>query len=912
MKSKIFVIIIFVLFCIYPQYVVKATVYNGTSGFSTAASGGGGGSCNNRKLYCPYDNGNGGGIYVAYVAYIKNGNINELPESNRAFIYLEGNQSATWKKVWIPNAIKEAETRGWAIFRTSGDPKKPHPNETYFNNVFKKAIADKKIVEANKWLREEKNMENLLKKFGVDITKLTKSTFDSKTDGSGYGYRIVIEQMTHLYSNKGKNSNFLPIREVAEACENNKNCSPGLRNDNSSLYNSGNGALGGLATGLPRDLQLSWSDGGVKKNGENGCKGFSLKTYKSKSCGIGYHFIDIPQATLGKNSDYSIDAACDNCDSTNDKGSYIVQDTTDWDSILASKNSEIENAKKYYPKKIGNCTVYCREEYKVTFPNANDKITTEAGRFFTINKLGTAIYANGIPNYKQIKVEKVRECRAQDSGQKACLKSFANSAKTRTGNAAGSTGTIKLTYKENYKNSKYNQTITLEENKNRTITKDEYIESTVGTSTVMLKSTVTKYYELPEDTYRWVNQRDGVSSLKKPANNVIDHYLDLETSNLPISNGNYATKENKGIAGTVTLNYSLPTNSEDPYTLIKKAFNSKNDYFLDPTSKPSDNLYKKQKDNKLNAEEKTQIKQSACAKLYGYGTNKFNTCVAERTTNKAGKCYTQITGENKYICDIDVCPKGEMLVQKCENGKTKLVCSKEQTLNEECPGDKTCKVENGKYYGQQGIEVSKEKYLKECPCKKENNKYYIGEVEVLKADYEKVCPPDNDNSCKLCNGGKCCEDLDMVCPDEMGECPGRGNTIIYRTIDLKNPFPGQTNYQRQTGANWCSYNTKTGKVNCKNTNNVATTHIQNNRKNKDESVYDLTPLYEVDLNSTNMKAIRKYNKEGDHKYDDFTLTCDKGTCKSTFLRDSKYSLNLSGVCNTANYNDLRVCSEISK
>ena len=82
-----------------------------------------------------------------------------------------------------------------------------------------------------------------------------------------------------------------------------------------------------------------------------------------------------------------------------------------------------------------------------------------------------------------------------------------------------------------------------------------------------------------------------------------------------------------------------------------------------------------------------------------------------------------------------------------------------------------------------------------------------------------------------------------------------------------------------------------------------------NRKNKDESVYDLTPLYEVDLNSTNMKAIRKYNKEGDHKYDDFTLTCDKGTCKSTFLRDSKYGLNLTGVCNTANYNDLLTCAE---
>ncbi|MCI9110465.1 MAG: hypothetical protein HFH47_01480, partial [Bacilli bacterium] len=554
--------------------------------------------------------------------------------------------------------------------------------------------------------------------------------------------------------------------------------------------------------------------------------------------------------------DYGIDVACENCDSNNENGSYFIQDTTDWKAILNSPKVT-NKIKKYYTKSINDCDVYCREEYRVILPNDNDKITTEAGRYFTVNKLGTILYANGIPNYKQIKVEKIRECRSTSKEQQKCLTNFANSAKSRTGNAAGSTGTIKLKYKENYKNSKYNKTITLEENQNRTLTKQELINTIVGNSTTMLRSTVTKYYELPEDTYRWVNYRDGLSSLNKPSNDVIDHFLDMETSNLPISNENYSssTKSEKG--AEITFNYSLPTQSDDPYTLIAKAFNTENNYFLDPKS--SDNIYKKQKNNKLNEEEKTQIKESACAKLYGYGTRKFNTCVSERTTNKVGKCYTQITGENKYICDIDVCPKGEMLVQKCENGKTKLVCSKEQTLNEECPGDKTCKVENGKYYGQQGIEVSKEKYLKECPCKKENNKYYIGEVEVLKADYEKVCPSDNDNSCKLCNGGKCCEDLDMVCPDEMGECPARGNTIIYRTIDLKNPFPGQTNYQRQTGSNWCSYNSKTSKINCKNTNNVATAHIQNNRKNKDESVYKLEPLYEVDLNATNMKAIRDYN-----------------------------------------------------
>lgn len=730
---------------------------------------------------------------------------------------------------------------------------------------------------------------------------------ESTEAGGSYGYRVLIQQFVYIGCSSDWRKYLLLRKEAFKSNVGNNNVAS---------------VLGGS---VQTDLWTDFKDIGITK-GKSPANSTEAN-YKDKNHGSGYNIIWFDIEDVRASYDYSMDAACENCDSKNDNGSYFVQDTTDWNAILATKNSNNSNtkAKRYFPKKIGNCTVYCREEYRVTFPNENDKITTEAGRFFTINKLGTAMYANGIPNYKQIKVEKVRECRAQDGNQKACLTSFANTAKARTGNSAGSTGTIKLKYKENYKDSKYNTTITLEENKDRTLTKEEFVNSTVGNSTTMLKSTVTKYYELPYDTYRWVNIRDGVSSLKKPSTNVINHFLDLETSNLPISNGNYATKENKGVAGTVTFDYHLPTSIEDPYTLIEKAFNSKNDYFLDPTSKPSDNLYKKAQDNKLTGDEQTQIKQSACAKLYGYGTSKFNKCVSERTTNKAGKCYSQIATDNKYVCNVGVCPEGERLCDdntcstdgtcpsnpKCQivngtyYGKNGTPVS-EAEYAKDCPA---CKIENGKYYGQDGKEVTKEEYLVECPnyCKIVGGKYYGKKGQIVtKAQYEAECP---DSFCTLCNGGKCCPDLDMVCPDEMGECPGKGNTIIYRTIDLTNPFPGQTNYQRQTGANWCSYNSKTGKINCKNTNNVATTHIQNNRKNKDESVYKLTPLYEVELNATNMKAIRKYNREGDHKYDDFTLTCEKGTCKSTFLRDNKYGLNLTGVCNTANYDDLRTCAE---
>jgi len=321
-----------------------------------------------------------------------------------------------------------------------------------------------------------------------------------------------------------------------------------------------------------------------------------------------------------------------------------------------------------------------------------------------------------------------------------------------------------------------------------------------------------------------------------------------------------------------------------------------------------------------------------------------------------GNCYSQVTVDGKYKCDVNVCPEGEILCEpntcsqnkeclerrcqilngvyygpngevltpqtsekfyevcpnKCrvENGNYYCgadghKCDIDEYLKE-CPN--TCRIENGKYYGQNGTEVSKEEYMVECPqiCKVVDGKYYGKKGQLVsKSQYDKECPG-NDNFCTLCNGGKCCPDLDMVCPDMNGECPGRGNRIIYRPIDLANPFPGQTNYDRATGANWCGYNIKTGKINCKSTNGVATTHIQNNRKTEDEGLYDLTPLYEVNLDPTIMKNIRKYNKT--NKYDDFTLDCTNGkTCYSTFLREGKTGLKVTGLC--ANKANATTCAE---
>lgn len=141
-------------------------------------------------------------------------------------------------------------------------------------------------------------------------------------------------------------------------------------------------------------------------------------------------------------------------------------------------------------------------------------------------------------------------------------------------------------------------------------------------------------------------------------------------------------------------------------------------------------------------------------------------------------------------------------------------------------------------------------------------------------------------------------------------CPG-GNRIIYRTIDLYNPFPGK-NAGLGTTLNFTLTNLK-GRYPGSNWNSVEVVkkQILTNRGVEGDAVYQKEPLYSFVLDTNTVKEIRKYNDEQEKQggYTDFTLDCSNGiACISSFVRNKTYGL-VGGTCSNSNHSNFYECVE---
>ena len=730
--------------------------------------------------------------------------------------------------------------------------------------------------------------------FGVDKKDLQRKQDENPGRYESFGYRIMIQKIQIFQNGCVGASDWWKAMTRKDAASNNaiKKYLVGDR----TAYISPN------VTKAGNDLFTTRDDMGVrnaiweKNYFANAWKGLIVRDlapqFADPNNGSGYNILWFSTDPF-KDYDYSIDAACVNCLATGfSNKAYVIQDTTNWEAILASPDANVDNARKYYDKGNG---VFCREEYYVNFPDLTNHIRVNTGRYFTVNATNKELATLTVtpPNFKPITVTRTRQCKSSTNNVNALNNFERNSRSTFKDNA----GTVKLKYTEyNKEESKYSK-------KSIELVKDEFADNTYSSnvSNNMLTMTQTVSYTLKDDVYRYIRLQDGLSIYDPngiSAEKLKNEYRNVGIANLPISFENETTGQDK--IADIQLSYELPT---DPNSKIKEAYKMDNNYFTDPNNPIDENIYQKAikagavsnnsiVKGSLDDEEYSEITQSACAKLYSNGSGGYHSglysCVANRTKNKIGN-------NNDCIVQNDL-----------ENSNSGYICPVTRD-----PNDGICRIEDGKYYLGDGSEVSKEEYYEVCPedCRIENGKYYDFEgKEITKEEYDAICPPEPYCPEDECPYGCCPDGSCAPMPD--GTCPGYGGKdVIYRTIDLENPFPGQGAEQRDTGSNWCNYNIKTQKIDCSFDNNTVKHFITRERGgtvNGGKVYRENHILYEVTLDSNTIASIRSYNDK--NKYDDWTLKCeDNGrACISEFLRSE---VQTSGVCSKVNGTNFYTCDK---
>lgn len=127
-----------------------------------------------------------------------------------------------------------------------------------------------------------------------------------------------------------------------------------------------------------------------------------------------------------------------------------------------------------------------------------------------------------------------------------------------------------------------------------------------------------------------------------------------------------------------------------------------------------------------------------------------------------------------------------------------------------------------------------------------------------------------------------------------------GLNVVYRPIDLDNPFPGKSGKEkgRIPGVNWRYGVLKHDATVLTYDKTLVDYYITNNRGVTTDEVYNKEPMYEIVLTPSLIKKIRSYNDSQEKGYADFNMTCVNGRkCLSTFIRNSDFSDDITG-CGT--------------
>ena len=122
---------------------------------------------------------------------------------------------------------------------------------------------------------------------------------------------------------------------------------------------------------------------------------------------------------------------------------------------------------------------------------------------------------------------------------------------------------------------------------------------------------------------------------------------------------------------------------------------------------------------------------------------------------------------------------------------------------------------------------------------------------------------------------------------KIDNCPGGGSVVIYRPISLLSDeaFPGVEKLNRiWSNNNWYYYSNWAYRGGTSQDRDYyANKYITNNRMVKEYDLYDIEPMYVINLDAAAIDNIREYNKT--HSYDDFTFKCKNDRqCRSEWIK----------------------------
>lgn len=703
----------------------------------------------------------------------------------------------------------------------------------------------------------ETNRADYLVKMGIDINTLTKDSIEV-VEGvhnlNTYGYRIFVEPVLTVYryiNGKGQYSvaTVKNIANVGTTC-------------NGNFYGVSCGDSGTKYWGI--DFTTDLDDVGITHAASKGdsvptkvqlLKNLSINKFGDDSAahivstvadyynGFGYNIIDITKdiPRCYKINKISLPAVCANV------GKYNIGIFTEYAEKVTCSSSHdegaTENGRLTY---TGNgCKVYCLESAQQIFPGSVSQRASIGG--YLVWPTGADIHEI---NYNQYSLSFF--------GKKKC---------TIEGNvsACQNVSIDQLNYKfdtditvkwQDGSSNKY-KTATLKKGKvnyNKTVNDNQIIV------------TASVRYTLNSQFNRYINIKDGSFTSTKPEKN----YIDIGYGNLPISS---KAKMSEKYYLTIETN-KLGGNSGSTFANVASNSNVYKCYYK--VGPPS---------------------SCKCPDDSKYPGKDLMEYLSNMTCSDAQLKYCSTPGPTPTPENCLICPAGT--IREGMEMKNIELCNNPDDIKEE---DLCDEIIDNKYY---------------CPAPNED----VNITSCLKAGgtiekcKNQLCPnnPDdlhcpntngvNDDSmdarlvdCVKTKVGQGVSYKEAVAICEQQVCPLKGGlNIIYRVIDLDNPFPGKEFNGNVKGFNDASKGRYPGQN--WNSKDLVKSKIRNNRSVDGDSVYSKTPLYKFELTSANIKAIRKYNKT--NKYDDFKLDCklnNSAACVSNFVHNSALSGLTSGTC----------------